>query len=269
MRIWDTQTGIVIHDVDIDDFGEIAFSGIGGMVTLVMRGGFRTYYGLENTQLREGELFSSYNHQLGACWDHNGSLQFAESFRADGQPTIDICEFQPASNHPLFLVTSFPVLPRDGKFSFSLGSYHASFVTETEVVILDVRNSKTLFQTKVAFPLYVPPGRFSPDGRFFACGTLKNKICVWENVSAGYIPWSSLRPQLPSRGFAFSTVTTSILSWGSEGIELLHPDNSAGGTYTATARQEDNDVSRRVIDPGQSCFHFDCRTLIAQQLNSR
>jgi len=256
MRIWDTQTGVVINDIDTDDFGEIACSGIQRSITLLMRGGFRTYYGLEGTKLFKGELLSSYNHQLGAYWIQEGSLRFAKSFWVDGQLTIGICEFQPASNHPLPVVASFPIPPHDGKFSFSPVSYHASFVTETEITILIAWVPRTLLRIKVACPLYVPPGRFSPDGRFFACGTLGNEICVWENTSASYTPWSNLKPHLPSTGIAFSPIATSILSWGSEGIELLHPDNSAGGTHT-TARQEDSVVSRRVIvDPGQSSFHF-------------
>ena len=166
-------------------------------------------------------------------------------------------ELQPASNPSLPVVASFPVSSHDGEFSFSPVSSHASFVTETEVAILDVRESKTVFQTKVACPLYIPPGHFSTNGRLFACRTLTDEICVWEKASAGYIPWSNLRPQLPSTGFTFSPVATSILSWGSEGIELLHPDNSSGGTHTATARREDSVVSRRVIvDPGHLFFHF-------------
>jgi len=233
MRIWDTQTSVVINDIGTDDFGEIAFSGIQGSIALVN------------------------NHQLGGYWAHDASLGFAKSFWADGQPTIRICELQSASNPSLPVVTSFPVPPYEGNFFFSPVFSHASFVTETDVVILDVKESKTLFRTTVACPLYVPPGRFSPNGRFFACGTLGNEICVWENASAGYMPRSNLRPKLPYTGFTFSPAGTSILNWGSEGIELLHPENSARGTRITTARQEDRVLSRReIVDPGRSCFHF-------------
>jgi len=66
-------------------------------------------------------------------------------------------------------------------------------------------------------------GCFSPDGRFFAYMTWTDEICVWKNTSAGYVPWSSLKPQFPGCvGFAFSPTGTSILSWGiCYGIELL------------------------------------------------
>jgi len=257
MRIWDTQTGVVLKDIGIDDFGEIAFSEIQGTITLVMKGSFRMYCWLGGTQLREGKFLPSYNHPLGAHWVHDESLWFAKSSCDDGQLMISIYELHPHSNHLLPMFAPFPVPLHDGKISFSPSSSHASFVTEAEVVILDVQEPKILFRTKAVCPLYVPPGRFSPDGRFFACGTLGNEICVWEKASTGYIPWNNFRPQLPSTGFVFSPVATSILSWGSEGIELLRPDNSAGGTNAATPRQEDSVISRRVmVDPGQSCFHF-------------
>jgi WD40 repeat protein len=255
MRIWDTQTGVVVNDIDIDDFGEIAFCGTQSTIILVMGGGFRTYNGLTGTQLCEGELLPSYNHQLVAHWDRGGALQFARSFRVDGQLTIDICELQPASNSTPPVVKSFPVSPHGGIFSFSPASSHASCVTETEVVILDVQDSQVLLQTKATCPLYTPSGRFSPDGSFFACGTLGNEICVWENTPAGYIPWSNLRPLLPSIGFALSPVGTSVLSWGSQGIELLHLGNPAGGACIAATQREDIGVERMVIvDPGETRF---------------
>jgi len=72
------------------DFGEIAFSGIQGTITLVMRGGFCTYDGLEGTRLCEGELLPSRNHRLGAYWDYDGSLRFAKISGAEGQLTIGI-----------------------------------------------------------------------------------------------------------------------------------------------------------------------------------
>ena len=233
MRIWDTQTGVVIRDIAVDDSGDIAFSSI------------------------QRAILPSYDYQLGACWVHDESLRFAKSFRARGQLIISICEFQPASNPSLLVVGSFHAPPHDGEFSFSPVSSHASFVTETEVVILDVRETKTLFRTKEAHPHYAPPGYFSPDGRFFACGTFENEIRVWENAPVGYVPWSIFSPRLPPAGFAFSPLGTSALSWGPEGIELLYPDNPSGGTHIATPRREDIVVSRRaMLDPGQTCPHF-------------
>jgi hypothetical protein len=193
---------------------------------------------------------------------------------------IDIRELQPTSASPLLVVESFPVLPQDGRFSFSPISFHASFVSETKVVVLDVRNSKSLFVTKATQQLYTPPGHFSPDGHFFAYGTSRGEIAVWENTPTGYMPRSTLGPRLPFKGFSFSPTAISILSWGPGGVQLLHPTNhvsppppdetkshrkggdhsvvaSTGGMLIATAQQEDSVVSRRtIVDPGQICLYF-------------
>jgi hypothetical protein len=280
MRIWDTQNGVVINDIDIDDFGEIVFSGVQGTIALVMGGGYRTYHGPIGTKLRNGGLLQSYNHQLGAHWAHKESLRFAIGFETGGRFAIDIQELQQSSDPPLLVVESFRVPLHGGRFSFSPVSFHVSFVSETEIVILDVRDSKILLQTKTAQLLYTPPGRFSPDGRFFACGTLQGEICVWENTSANYLFWNSLTPKFPFEGFSFSPTAILILSWGPGGVQLLHPNNcasppppdeigrqhqgdnhlvasSASRTHVPTARREGIVISRRaIIDPGQTCLCF-------------
>lgn len=134
----------------------------------------------------------------------------------------------------------------------------------TEIAVLDVRDSKILLQTKAARPLYKPPGRFSPDGCLFACGTLGNEICVWKNTSTGYVPGSSLESRLPFEWFSFSPTAVSILTWGPGGVQLLDnnfrfpsPDRTAArhncgdhlvayskdGTRIATARRGDSVVT--------------------------
>ena len=256
VRVWDMNTSAVINDISTDNFCEIAFSGIQTAITLIMGEGFRTYDKLACTQLCEGELLPSRNHQLGAHWVHGDSLRFAGSSRADTHRTISIYELRQSSNSSLLRVGSFSVPSHDGQFSFSPVSSHASFVTETGVAILNVQDSETIFCTKAARPLYAPPGRFSPDGRFFMCGTLENKILAWENTPAGYVPRNNFRPQLASTGFAFSPVTTSTLSWGPQGFELLHPANSAGGAHAETPQQNDRVVSRRAtVEPSETTFY--------------
>ena len=224
------------------------------------------YDGLKGTQICEGEIMPSWDYRLGARWTHGESLRFATSSESDGQLTIDIRELRQASFSPHATVESFTVPRHDGEFSFSPVSFHASFVTESAVVILNVRDSKSLLHTK-AVGLLSPPGRFSPDGGFFACNTLEHEICVWKNTPTSYVPWSSLKPRLPFEGFSFSPTAVSVLTWGLEGIQLLDPDNrlnspspdkthltgihlvahSVGGTRIATARREDGVVT--ILDP--------------------
>ena len=223
--VWDIQTGIVIKNIATWDLGMIAFSGDQRTITLFAKLDFYTYDGLSGEQLCDGELLPSSDHHQGAYWAHKDTLRFAVGCETNGKYVIDILELQPTSNPSLPIVESFPlpVPPEDSTFSFSPVSFHASFTSWMEIVIFDVWDSKVLFQTKAAQKPYSSlSAQFSPDGHFFACGTFQNEIYVWENTSVGYTPWGSLRPQLPFHQFLFSPTALSILSWRSDGIQLLH-----------------------------------------------
>ena len=236
------------------------------MITLITEFDFHTYNELSGEEICEGELLLSPDHQLGAYWVHEDFLRFAISSKTDRGPVISIQELQPTSDPPLFEVESFSVPQQSGRFSFSPVSFHGSFVSEVEVVIINVRDEDFLLQIKAAQLLYTPPGHFSPDGHLFACGTLQKAVYIWENTPAGYLAWRILRPRLAFDGFLFSPTGVSILSWGPGGVQLLHsdsPDNSpspnkvesyhqnrnhlvacsAGGTCIATGRQGDTIIT--------------------------
>ena len=226
LYVWDTKTGVVISNTKIWSLGEILFSGNQHVVCLLDEGyRFCIYNAISGTRVHEGRLTQWPGHQLGAYWACENSLCFATGFRINGEFMINTQKHQltPAYQYPV--IESFPVPPHDGIFSFSPAPFHASFVTNTEVIILDVQSSKTLLQVKEAQSLYTPPGFFSPDGCFFACGTQELQICVWKNTSTGYVPWSNLKSRLPFKGFSFSPTMPSILTWDQEGIQLLHPDS--------------------------------------------
>ena len=222
LHVWDAQTGAIINETQIWGLGEIAFSG-NRKVVHFLEGGycFYVYDALDGTQLNKGRLSRWSSHQLGAHWAQEDLLSFATSFETDGKLVVNIQELRLTSSASYPAAKLFHVPPHGGTFSFSPASFHASFVTETEIVVLDVRRSKILLRVKATRQPYTPPGHFSPDGRFFACGTREPRICVWKNM-ANYVPWSSLKPRLPFKEFSFSPATSSILTWDQQGIQLLH-----------------------------------------------
>ena len=258
--VWDTQTGVVTTRPSTRSLGEVAFSGDQRTIALFCGSIILMYDGLEGTALCEEVLPLCWPgaHQ----WVYEGSLRYAAiSF----DNAINIYELQFPISAPLFsLVESFPIPSHNARFSFSPVSSHASFVTVKKILIIDVRDPRILLQIDTVELLYMPPGHFSPDGLFFACGTYeRDGVFVWKNTSTGYIPWSNLKLRSPFAGFSFSPASTSILSWGSGGIQLLHPEDclglpfpsstmphhrqgthlvaySAGGTHIATARQLDS-----------------------------
>jgi len=275
LHVWDVQTGVAIRRIHLHNSGEITFSGNGNqrVVNLLPHYSFSKPYqfyiydALKDTQPRVSPL-SQLDHRSYAHWTREDSLQFATGFIIDWHILIEIRELQQTS-HPLPVVKSFHVPLHSGELSFSLVSFHASFVAKTDLVILDVRDSRILLDVKASQSPFIPPGHFSPDGRFFVCGTEEPRIFVWENGPTGYGPWSNLRPRSLFKGLSFSPDMSSILTWGPQGIQILDPGNrsaflspneaghhhkhrnhlvaySADGALTATARQKDHII--KVLD---------------------
>ena len=230
--IWDVQTGAIIKELKIGNFATVAFSGDhmvaideqwGGLWTCSVLGEVR----LDEDGIRVDDDWPGGLH-MDAHWVYKGTLCFATKSKTSGRLTINIQELQP-SDRLCPVIESFSVPPYDGQLSFSPVSFHAAFVTRIEVVILNARGSEILLYTKVSQPpFYISPGHFSPNGCLFACRTSKDEICVWKNTPIGYIPWGILQPRLPFDGFLFSPTTTSILTWGQKGIQLLYLGNPTG-----------------------------------------
>ena len=268
--VWDVQTGVVIKTIYTPHHfsDKITFHGDQRTITRITGSTFYTYGVLDGAQVCNGELLQSWDPRLGAHWVHGNTLRFATSFKADGELVINILELQPTATPPLPVVKSFPVLPCDGRFSFSSVSFHASFVSWEEVIILDVRDSKILLQTRVH--LYdlsgEPRGHFSPDGSLFTCATSLYDIRIWKKTPTGYAPWRSLTPRSGISRFSFSPTAVLFLTWSREGIQLLLPDNfvnpsppnmvelncrraehlvaySVDGSRIATVRQDDSVVT--------------------------
>jgi len=223
--VWDTQTGVVIGEMDIPFCHRIMFHGDQRTITLSTTYlGFYTYDAVTSTQLCQGKIQSTTRCMLSTFWVYKDTLRFAISSENYGKYMIDIYELQPTSNSPLHAVSSFPV-PFHMEFSFSPVSFHASFVTGTEFIILDVQNSQLLLQTTPAsINCHLPP-LFSADGNFAAYTALMDEICVWKNISTCYVPWCSLRPQLGFGTFFWSPTSLSILCQSTSNIQLLSLDN--------------------------------------------
>ena len=185
---------------------------------------FYTYDALSATQLCQGDIPTSGETWSVACWIYKDTLQFAVDLNTYGKLLINIYELQPTSSLPLHLLSSFPLLPQSGEFSFSPVSFHASFATDQEVIILDVQASRPLLQTK--FDTIIPPGEFSPNGNFFALCGQGEKVYVWKNTPTGYTLWGSFRARSQIITPFWSPLSASLLCWSPLGIQLFYPDNS-------------------------------------------
>jgi len=269
MIIWDIQTGVSINRISLKSGYYEVFAVNQRTVALLTPDTFCIYDGLTGTRLCDGTLLPSYRVRFGGHWTHGDSLRFAMSLETDGELVIGVYELQPASSPPLVVVNSFPTPLHDGDFRgfcFSPITLHACFYTRDKVVILNLRDSKVLFQFKALQEYLMPVPQFSPDGRFFAFKAREWEITVLENTPAGYVTHSVLKPRLQLYQFSFSPFGTSIMSWGPKGTQLLDystrrsapspakigSDDQYGdhlvacskdGTLIITARKRDNVVT--------------------------
>ena len=222
----DTQTGVIIKQFGTKRyFSMMSFGGQGKTILGWDVMYFNVYDTFSGTQLCESEM--SLDSPLGAHWMHNDTFQFASCSKTCEGNVINIHKLQPNAIPPLCILSSFPIPSQYGKFSFSPVSFHASFITKTNtgVIILNIQNSKPLLLIEKVQDVYRSPGQFSDSGNFFACEVSGGEVHIWKNTPTGYVSWSSLRLRLSLEGFSWSPTSASILCWGKEGIQLLHPDN--------------------------------------------
>jgi len=163
-----------------------------------------------------------------ACWVYKDALQVAAVINTPGKLVLNINELQSTSTNPLHQHSSFHLLPPSGNLpyiqntSFSPVSFHISIITSTEVIILNAKDSKLLFQTKVNEVDL--KGEFSPNGHFFALFGLEG-VYVCHNTPTGYVLWSSFRAQFLVEAL-WSPTSVSVLCWGGLAIQVFHTDNS-------------------------------------------
>ena len=286
--VWDVQTGVVVKWACTQPHYKVVFHGDQQTITLFgyshftscpMSWHFYTYDALTGTQLCQGniqlpedaqlciDVFSESDTLLFTCWVHKDAIQVTVGFTANEKLVINTYELQPTSINPLYLLSTFCLPHYYTRFSFSPAFSHISFTTATEVIILNLHNSKPLLQTKVDVT-GGRPGVFSPNGHFFAHNGRNQKIYVWKNTPTGYVLWSSFRARFFVHNFSWSPTSVRILCWSHLGIHLYHPNHSLNplpidkiepyimacltdGIHIATARQQESVVTVLDYRPGK------------------
>ena len=177
-----------------------------------------TYNLLSRTQIH------SYHFSGGSIvapiWTHSQSLRFITV--KPGSITIWEAEF--TSIHTLAEVDSLPA-PDDigygGKYLFLPTLSRLAFTVQDAVLVWDAQHSKLLLNflginqsTQMSF---------SPDGRFFACGTTGEGIHLWKDFPAGYMLHQKVNPT----GYGFirpllSPDGESIIAFSNSTIQLWH-----------------------------------------------
>ena len=171
--IWDIQTGVIIQKVNTAGCGEMMFHEDQSAITLILQDGCIYTYGVINgMQQPLGDAPTSLGSKSSTHWAHGNTIRFAVSLNAIIRHTIIIKELQPTSTPPLHVLSSFAIPPCEGEFSFSPASFHASFVTKTEAIVLDIQSARILLHEKGDWKGVKTRGQLSLDGCYFAHGTL-------------------------------------------------------------------------------------------------
>ena len=245
--VWDTQTGVVVRTFHTEKYGKIMFHGDQRTITLVSKNqDVYTYDILDSRGLYQGRTNLPDDSVLGANWTNGEILWFAMMSGSHKKPVIDIYELQPTSS--LHVHSSFPLAQNmeppinSSNFCFSPVSSHASFIIKGGVVVLDVQDSKLLLQTGLDYGYPRQPGQFSPDGCFFISGLFQNDIHIWQNTPTGYVPWSSLGPQVHPGWNQWSPTSTSILCLSENVLQLVHPGDCPSPPLPNKARSQDRFV---------------------------
>ena len=118
VSVWDVQTGVVIVNIRTSQFGELVFSGNCRTITLLESSGrFRTYDGVDGTDICEGELPASVGFLPDVHWAYEESFRFSTSSKSNGKLTVNIQELRPTSTPPVSRGRVIPcVTSRRGNF---------------------------------------------------------------------------------------------------------------------------------------------------------
>ena len=189
---WDLRTGVPVSEIPIQggrsarEARSITYSGCGTMFGVLFKGRSTPAIGTCNvtsgTSIHYHPIEGSVADMIWTC---DGCVRFATL-----EPrSITIWEVGFSSESPPAEVESLPTpdgFDPSGQFLLLPACSRLAFTLEEAVLVWDIQGSKPLLNSADVGK----PGKmaFSPDGRFFACGTDGPKIYLWKESPTGYVP---------------------------------------------------------------------------------
>ena len=243
---WDLQTGGQIGSippgplVHFTQYLSSTYSADGNMVAVAylskvttIIAAVSTFHLPSRTHVHAHRVTAGYI--VAPIWTHGERVRYVTV--KPGSITIWELEFSPT--HKPAEVESLPAPDningdRSEEFLFLPPLSRLAFTCGAEVLVWDARGSKLLL--KFAGTKKPESLSFSPDGRFFACGTAGEEIYLWKDAPAGYVLHQKVMSRAP--GFTrplLSPDGESILVFGGSTLQLWRtadPINSRSGVST-------------------------------------
>jgi len=223
--IWDVQTGGVVERLTCNTKCISLVWSPDGQTLCAIEAGDQGTFVVHTYDVSSGTTLTSSSFQSGDdphLWMHDGSFRVMATVR-DGYDNRAIDIFEVGS--PLIKIQSF-VLPRMKGIlgSFSPTTYRISILNCNRLCILDIRNSKSLFETTPHSTSHC----FSSDGSLFAV-PLEGHVHVWKYTSDCYTLLRKFRCQGFFKSLRFSPTPSSILGCSSDGLQVwrLHEPSAA------------------------------------------
>ena len=159
-----------------------------------------------------------------AIWMHGESFRFAVVQR--WSVTIWELEFASGAVPTEVEVFSTPGTPDPTKCVWFPPLHRLAFTVKDIVSVWDARKKKLLLYdpSNVKGPSKIS---FSPDGRFFACGTTAQDLYLWKETSAGYTPHRMFASSFLHPTPLVSSDARSVIAYAREEIQLWRLGGSA------------------------------------------
>jgi len=164
---------------------------------------------------------------LAGMWANSGSLQFAIIVPAE---KMSVCGIAFAPGHCYENVTDTLAAPPGINLTtpllFSPSPYRVSYILGHTLKVWDPQGRRYLLSNEDA-SFNGSAMAFSPDGGFFACGTVGSDIYLWKGHTSGYAFYRKLPSSFTSPAPLFSPDNKSVIAWGRSMLQLFSLEDSA------------------------------------------
>ena len=166
-----------------------------------------------------------YDGRVVGIWAHEGSLRFA-AIQPARKMTVWEVGLTPSgpgchtvTTPVVETLTTPPDLNLTEPLVFFPALHKISYVSGNILKIWDAKEKIRSLHVR-GLDFNGPTMSFSPDGRFFACGTVGSDVYLWKDCAGGYTFHRKITSSVISPSPLFSPDSSSVITWGRSTIQI-------------------------------------------------